>query len=163
MVTVGKFRNEDLSMYFFLKDMLDGKITKIVDGYPYNEIESGSLTVPCASIEHRQTSDEGVGELGASWFRRDWIIDVFATSDTQRDEVADIIFQALDSAISIKDFSGGYNKDTGKKISGADLDVLEYVNPEDRMMRPTYGFNLYARIKYWKITITFETVSTQVN
>jgi hypothetical protein len=159
-MSMGKFRNEDLSVFFFIKLLLGSKVKKAVDGYPYNEIETNALIVPSISVEHRQTMD-ATGELGSSWFRRGWSIDIFATSDTQRDELADIVFQALDGAIPIKDFSGGYNKDTGKSLAGTDLRVIEYINPEDRLFRPIYGFDLNAKIKYWQANITFNTVSTQ--
>jgi len=167
MVT-GKFHNEDLSVYFFIKDIVvDGSTTigdvvRIVDGYPYNEIEEGTLTLPTVAIESSMISDEG-GELGASWFRRTWSIDIFAQSDVQRDDLADKIFQALDKAIPIKDFSEGYRKETGKSIAGTDLRIIEYMNPENRTIRPTYAFNLYAKIKYWRTTVSFETVSTQAS
>uniref|UniRef100_A0A6M3LKZ9 Uncharacterized protein n=1 Tax=viral metagenome TaxID=1070528 RepID=A0A6M3LKZ9_9ZZZZ len=167
MVT-GKFHNEDLSVYFFIK-FLDingtplGDIAQIVDGYPYNEIEEGTLVIPTVSIEASMTSDEGAGEMGASWFRRTWAIDIFAQTDVQRDDLADRIFQALDVAIPIKDYSEGYRKETGKSRAGTDLRIIEYMNPEDRSIRPTYAFNLYAKIKYWRATVTFETVSTQAS
>lgn len=169
MTVTGKFRNEDFSVYFFIKSIslgngkTIGDIANIVDGYPYNEIESNTLVIPCISIEARLTSDEGAGELGASWFRRSWAVDVFATTDTQRDELGDRIFQALDTAIAIRDYSQGYRKDTGKSLLGTDLRIIEYVSPENRTIRPTYAFNLYARIKYWRTTISFETVSTQAS
>jgi len=168
-MAIGKFHNEDLSVYFFIKDIVVdgsttiGDIARIVDGYPYNEIEEGTLTLPTIAIEASMTSDEGVGELGASWFRRTWSIDIFAQNDVQRDDLADKIFQALDRAIPIKDFSDGYRKETGKSIAGTDLRIIEYMNPENRTIRPTYAFNLYAKIKYWRATVTFETVSTQAS
>lgn len=165
MVT-GKFHNEDLSVYFFIKFLgingtLLGNIAQVVDGYPYNEIEEGALIIPTVSIEASLTSDEGVGEMGASWFRRTWAVDVFAQTDVQRDDLADTIFQALDIAIPIRDYSSGYRKETGKSKAGTDLRIIEYMNPENRTIRPTYAFNLYAKIKYWRATIGFETVSTQ--
>ena len=167
MVT-GKFHNEDLSIYFLIK-FLDiegtplGEIARIVDGYPYNEIEENTLSLPTVSVEASMTSDEGVGELGASWFRRTWAVDIFAQTDVQRDDLADRIFQALDVAIPIKDYSDGFRKDTGKSPAGVDLRVIEYMNPESRTIRPTHAFNLYAKIKYWRATVSFETVSTQAS
>lgn len=167
MVT-GKFHNEDLSIYFFLKFLdIDGKqlgnIATIRDGYPYNEIEESALVLPTVSIEASMTSDEGVGELGASWFRRTWAIDIFAQTDVQRDELADRIFQALNVALPIRDYSGGFNADSGKSKAGLDLRIIEYMNPDSRSIRPTYAFNLYAKIKYWRATVGFETVSTQAS
>jgi hypothetical protein len=114
------------------------------------------------SVEVSLVSDEG-GELGASWLRRDWTIDIFAKTDTQRDDMADKIFMALDNAIPIRDYSQGYRKDTGLSLAGSPLRIIEYMNPENRTIRPSYGFNLYQKIKYWRTTLTFETVSTQAS
>ncbi len=167
-MATGKFHNEDLSVYFFIKT-LDingtelGDIARIVDGYPYNEIEEGTLTLPTVSIEAGVTSDDNAGELGASWFRRVWSIDIFAQTDVQRDDLADRIFQALDGSFPIKDYSSGFRADTGLSIAGTPLRIIEYANAESRTMRPTYGFNLYQKIKYWRSTVTFETVSTQAS
>lgn len=165
MGAIGKFRNEDLSVYFFIKT-IDingtelGDIAKIVDGYPYNEIEESTLVLPTVSVEASMTTDEGAGELGASWFRRTWAINVFARSDIGRDDMSDKIFTALNRAILIRDYSGGYRLDTGLSQAGVALREIEYMNPENRTLRPTYAFNLYAKIKYWRSTVTFETVST---
>lgn len=167
MVT-GKFVNEDLSIHFFIKDIvLDGSKTigdfaRLVDGYPFMEIEESTLVLPTVSVEATLTSEEG-GELGASWYRRSWSVDVFAQSDLQRDDMADKIFQALGLAIPIKDFSGGYREETGLSVAGAPLRILEYMNAENRTIRPTYAFNLHAKIKYWRTTVSFETVSTQAS
>lgn len=167
-MATGKFHNEDLSIYFFIKT-LDisgtelGSIARVVDGYPYNEIEEGTLTLPTVAIEAGVASDENAGELGASWFRHAWSIDIFARTDVQRDDLADRIFQALGNAIPIKDYSLGYRKDTGLSVAGTPLRIIEYVNAESRTIRPTYGFNLYQKIKYWRTTVSFETVSTQAS
>lgn len=159
MVILGKFRQEDYSIYFFIKDLLSGKVDKIVDSYPYTEIENNSLEIPCASVEHSLTVDDG-GELGSSWFRRTWSIDVFAINDTQRDEISDIVFQALDRSIPIRDYSGGFRSD-GKSLAGGDLRIIEWAVVEDRSMRPTYAFSSVSEKKFWRITITFNTVTTQ--
>jgi hypothetical protein len=162
MVTLNKLRNEDLSIYFFVKDTLSTRVQKLVDGYPYTEIENGTLVVPSASIEHRQTTEEG-GELGSSWFRRNWAVDIFAVNDGQRDELSGMIFDALDVSIPVRDYSSGFRAETGKSLLGTDLTIIEYISPEDRMIRPTYGFDFYAKLKFWRATVTFTTVSTQRN
>jgi hypothetical protein len=167
-MATGKFHNEDLSVYFFIKTLdIDGTelgdIARIVDGYPYNEIEEGTLVIPTVSIEAGLTSDENAGELGASWYRRVWSVDIFAQTDVQRDDLADRIFQALESAIPIKDYSSGFRKDTGLSVAGTPLRIIEYMNAEGRTMRPSYGFNLYQKVKYWRSTVSFETVSTQAS
>lgn len=159
MVVLGKFRQEDYSIYFFIKDLLSGKVDKIVDSYPYTEIESSVLEVPCVSVEHSLTVDDG-GELGSSWFRRTWSIDIFAVNDGQRDELSDIIFQALDRSIPIRDYSSGFRPD-GKSVAGVDLRIIEWAVVEDRSMRPSYAFSSVAEKKFWRTTITFSTVTTQ--
>jgi len=158
----GKTRNEDLSIYFFVKDLLSGKVSNIVDSYPYSDIIADKLALPTVSVEHRQTEDmTGVGELGSSWYRRSWIIDVFAETDTRRDDIAEIIYNGLDLSFPIRDYSVGYRKDTGKSLLGTDLRIIEWVQAEDRAMRPIYTFNDFNKLKYWRTTINFATVSTQ--
>jgi hypothetical protein len=159
----GKTRNEDLSIFFFLKSLLTGKVTNIIDSYPYTEIINDKLVIPTVSIEHRQTEDmDGVGEMGASWFRRSWAIDIFAETDTKRDDIAELIYNALDLSFPIRDYSIGYRKDTGLSLLGTDLRIIEYIQPQDRVMRPIYTFNEFNKLKYWRTTISFSTVSTQV-
>lgn len=160
MVAISKFRQEDLSVYFFLKGLVGDKVERIVDSYPYTEIEEDKLEIPCVSVEHSLTIDEG-GELGSSWFRRTWVVDVFANNDTQRDELSDIIFQALDNPIPIKDYSSGFRSD-GKSLAGLDLNIIEWANVDDRNMRPTYAFPSLSSKKFWRTTISFSTVTTQV-
>lgn len=159
MTVVGKFRQEDFSVYFFIKDLVGDRVGRIVDSYPYTEIEDSTLTVPCISVEHTKTVDEG-GELGASWFRRTWTVDVFAVNDAQRDELADEIFQALDNSIPIRDYSSGFRED-GKSLAGADLRIIEWAAVEDRTMSPSYAFPALSEKKFWRATITFSTVTTQ--
>ena len=159
MTVIGKFRQEDLSVYFFIKDLLGSKVRRVVDSYPYTNIEDNTLEVPCVSVEHSVTFDNG-GELGSSWFRRTWSIDVFASTDTQRDELSDIIFQALDNSIPIRDYSSGFKED-GKGLAGVDLRIIEWAGVEDRSMRPTYAFPSLSNKKFWRTTITFSTVTTQ--
>lgn len=159
MAVLGKFRQEDFSVYFFLKDLLGDKVKRVVDSYPYTEVENDKLEVPCVSVEHTGTMDHG-GELGSSWFRRTWSIDVFAANDSQRDELSDIIFQALDRAIPIKDYSDGFRSD-GKSLAGTDLRVIEWASVDSRNMRPSYAFPSLSEKKFWRMTITFITVTTQ--
>ena len=166
-MVIGKFVNEDLSVYYFIFAVVIGSTTvgafaRLVDGYPFMEIEDGTLSLPTVSVEASLTSEEG-GELGAAWFRRNWTIDIFAQSDVQRDDMADNIFRAVGLAIPIRDYSGGFRKETGLSLAGAPLRIIEWMTPENRTLRPTYAFNLYQKIKYWRTTVTFETVSTQAN
>lgn len=160
MAVLGKFRQEDFSIYFFIKGLVGDKVERIVDSYPYTEIENNTLVVPCVSVEHSLTVDEG-GELGSSWFRRTWTVDVFGTTDAQRDELSDIIFKALDGSIPIKDYSGGFRREDGKSLAGADLRIIEWATVEDRSMRPTYAFPALSEKRFWRTTITFSTTTTQ--
>ncbi len=160
MVVIGKFRQEDFSIYFFIRGLIGGLVeNRVVDSYPYTEIEEDTLKVPSVAVENSLTVDEG-GELGSSWFRRTWAIDVFAPNDAQRDELGDTIFKALDNAIPIRDYSGGFRED-GKSLAGVDLRIIEYAIVEDRSMRPTYAFTSLSERKFWRTTITFTTTTTQ--
>jgi len=165
----GRLRNIDLSIYFFIKDLsignnrVLGNVATIKDGYPYNEIEQDTLVIPSVAVEHSNTSDTDAGELGASWYRRAWELNIFASSDTQRDDFGELIFDALDNSIPIKDFSGGYKLETGKKLNGADLRIIEYAMVENRILRPTYAFTSNQKIKYWRASINFDTLTTKAS
>jgi hypothetical protein len=158
MAVIGKFRQEDFSVYYFVKEVLGSRVVKVIDSYPYNDVSNHTLTVPCASVEHTQTLDRG-GELGSSWFTRTWVIDVFGKNDAQRDELADVLYEALDHDIPIRDYSGGF-RDDGKSIAGADLRIIEYASVRNRSMRPAYAFSSLSEDKFWRTTITFDTVTT---
>jgi|GEM_PF-3245449 len=159
MAVIGKFRQEDFSVYFFIKNLLGDKVKRVTDSYPYTEIEKDRLEVPSVSIEHANTVDHG-GELGSSWFRRTWSIDIFAANDAQRDELSDIIFKELDKSIPIRDYSSGFRED-GKSLAGTDLRIIEWAIVEDRSMRPSYAFPSLSEKKFWRMTITFSTITTQ--
>jgi hypothetical protein len=158
-MTVGRLRNEDLSMFFFIKELLSGKVTTIVDGFPYTEIDNQVLVVPSVSVEHMMSS-ETRGELGSPWVKRSWELNVFAQNDTQRDEIAETLFKGLNLSVPIRDYSGGFRKETGKALAGTDLPILEWVQPEERSLRPAPQFMTKQQAKYWRLTISFSTVST---
>jgi hypothetical protein len=66
----------------------------------------------------------------------------------------------LDNAVPIRDYSSGFRTD-GKSLAGADLRIIEWANVERRVMRPTYAFPALSEKKFWRTTITFNTVTTQ--
>jgi hypothetical protein len=158
-ITVNKLRNEDLSILYFIKDLLSSIVSNVLDGYPYNSLQDEKLILPAVAIEHDRTAEEA-GELGSNWTEREWSVYIFAATDAKRDEIMGAIFDGLSAAIPIKDFSGGYNSDTGKSKAGLDLRVIEYVTPDNRVLRPLYDFSSYMQNKFFRGKITFRTVST---
>jgi hypothetical protein len=156
MATVRKLRNEDYSIFKFVQSTASGlsNTITVVDAFPYNEFESQTLDVPIVALNHAGSEEEAL-ELGSEAYRRNWEIEIFGATDTQRDEIADAIFQDLGNSIPVKDFSGGTEGDAQP--------VIEYIIAEDRRMTPVEVFDENARIKYWRMTVSFETVSTSAN
>jgi len=149
-----KLRNEDFSMYYFIKNTLtDVPNITIKDAYPYNEVEQGTLTLPTVSIEHTQTIEEGL-QLGDDWVRRMWTIEVFAKTDTQRDEISELIYDSLNVSVPIYDYVTNKLTDTYPPSFSVDYRI----QPEDRLIRPIYSFNEYNLYKFWRASITFETI-----
>lgn len=98
-------RKQDLSVYYFIKDLLTGNPQiKVVDEFPVDK-----LTLPTVSVEAK-TIDAFDFELGNRnrLKLRVWYIDVFAQNKSQRDELAYIILDALESCIPVYDYDEGF-------------------------------------------------------
>jgi len=156
MSVVDKLRNEDYSVLKYIESTVSTLSTsiRVVDSFPYNELQKETLQVPVVAVEHTQTAEEAI-ELGSSGYRRNWTIDILAGSDVERDAIGHSIFQALDNSIPIKDFSGG--------VSGSNQPIIEYAIVEDRTMEPLHTFDEYSRLKFWRMVVRFSTVTTQAN
>lgn len=149
-----KIRNEEYSIFYYLGDQLVVYPTvKIVNGFPYNELQAEKLSLPSISIEHASTA-EYAGELGAvSYLRRSWIVDVFAATDVQRDELVNIIWRALENSIPIKDYTTGFPPGTTNQS------IIDYMQVEDRTWRPVNSFQEFSRLKYWRANLVFYSIT----
>lgn len=99
------YRLEDLSMFFFIKNMFtDVSNINVVDSFP-EEI----LTVPTISIDAGRLKEElfEVGNRDKVRFRT-WYIDIFAVNKSQRDDFGYRILSQSHNGIVIYDYNEGF-------------------------------------------------------
>jgi len=137
-------RKLDLSIYYWLQDTVPSMVN-VEDGFP-----SGELDLPTVSITFLDVKGTPL-ELGAcDQNNHFWRIDVFALNKAQRDELAYMIYTALESNIP------AYNYDEGfpPVISPSRIGTL-VVSKRD--LRPIHVFEQLVEKLYWRSGITFYT------
>lgn len=96
-------RKEELSIYYHIKDTVPAHIT-VVDGYPeHTELVLPSVSVECDLYENLPI------ELGnrEGLKQRTWYIDIFAESKQQRDDLGELVYDALLNNIEVYNFDLG--------------------------------------------------------
>ncbi len=118
------YRNEDLSMYFFIKNMFsDVPFINVVDSFP-EEI----LTIPTISIDAGRIKEElfEVGNRDRVRIRT-WYIDVFAKNKSQRDDFGYRILDQSNNGINVYDYNEGFPPDvTPSRIEHFDILSISY-------------------------------------
>ena len=118
------YRLEDLSMYFFIKDMFsDVSFINVVDSFP-EEI----LTIPTISIDAGRIKEElfEVGNRDRVRIRT-WYIDVFAKNKSQRDDFGYRILDQSNNGINVYDYNEGFPPDvTPSRIEHFDILSISY-------------------------------------
>lgn len=108
------YRLEDLSIYFFIKDMFqDTPFIEIVDSFPADETGAPKiLTIPTISIDAGILKEE-LFELGnRDKIRiRTWYIDIFAKNKSQRDDFGYRILDQSKNGIHVYDYNEGFPPD----------------------------------------------------
>lgn len=113
-------RKEDLSIYYFLKDVFsDTTFVNIVDGFP-----EGDLVLPTVAIEAGKIDVVGY-ELGnRDGLRiRKWYIDIYAKNKSQRDEFGYRLLDELKDGIPVYNYDEGFPPSVTPTKIGA-LDVI---------------------------------------
>src|SRR5574339_126459 len=118
------YRLEDLSMYFFIKDLFsDVSFINIVDSFP-EEI----LTIPTISIDAGRIKEElfEVGNRDRVRIRT-WYIDVFAKNKSQRDDFGYRILDQSNNGINVYDYNDGFPPDvTPSRVEHFDILSISY-------------------------------------
>lgn len=133
-------KKEDLSFYYFVQNSFSAyPDIKIVYGFPKD-----TLTLPSISVYSKKLTLQNF-ELGnRSGLRlRRYIIDIFANTDTQRDEFGYKILNELDNGVLVYDYDVGFPPSVTPP-------VIEHLNMESRTMdiidiRPELVDKLYYR------------------
>ena len=118
------YRLEDLSMFFFIKNMFqDVSFINIVDSFP-EEI----LTVPTISIDAGMLKEENFEIGNRDRVRiRTWYIDIFAKNRSQRDDFGYRILDQSKNGINVYDYNEGFPPDVSPtRIEHMDVLSISY-------------------------------------
>lgn len=104
------YRLEDLSMYFFIKDLFQdaGNLVTVVDSFPNDP--NTVLAIPTISIDAGRLDEYEFYEMGNRDLLRvrTWYIDIFAKNKSQRDDFAYRILNESENGISVYDYNQGF-------------------------------------------------------
>lgn len=135
-------RKEDLSVYYFLKDLFTTTpFITVLDAFPDSE-----FVFPSVSLEAIKATAVDF-ELGSKVKKhyRTYIIDIFALTKTQRDEIGYLIYNALDNTIPVSDYDEGFPPSvTPTIISGLDVTDKEL---ENILINPELTEQMYYRAR----------------
>lgn len=114
-------RKQDLSMYYFVKDLFENySFIEIVDDFPL-----GELNPPVISIENTLYTVDWY-ELGnrKGIDVRAWYINIFAENKSQRDDYAYLIKNEVQNGIPVYNYDEGFPPDVSPSQLGA-MEILE--------------------------------------
>lgn len=133
-------RNQDLSVYYFVKGILaDTPFIKVVDGFPVENLEIPSVSIEADTIEVRPWE---LGNRHGILFRT-WFIDVFAINKSQRDEIAYKILNALQTTIPVYDYNEGFPPEVTPSQIGCM--EIEDIRMDIIKINPAFVSKLYYR------------------
>jgi hypothetical protein len=133
-------RKEDLSVYYFLKDLFTTMpFITVLDAFPDSE-----FTFPSVSVEAVKATAVNF-ELGSKVKQhyRTYVIDIFALTKTQRDEIGYLIYNALDNTIPVYDYDEGFPPSVTPTLTSA-LDVTDK-ELENIRINPALTEQMYYR------------------
>ncbi len=108
------YRLEDIAVNYFIKDLFaDSSFITIVDRFPQK-----ILTVPTISVVPGKLLEERfeLGNRDSGLRTRRWFIDIFAASQSQRDDFAYKILDSSDNGISVYNYNEGFPPDASPTL-----------------------------------------------
>jgi len=136
-------RIQDLSIFYWLDSIVPSIVT-VVDGFP-----TGDLELPTVSITPLELRGLPFELGGCEQDRFFWRIDIFAKHVAQRDELAYMIFNALEQNIPVYDYDVGFPPPVPPRIGTLLV--------EKRFVQPVHVFRELVEKLYWRSGITFFT------
>lgn len=137
-------RKKDLSIFYWLQDLFsDVSYVNIEDGYPTEGLEIPTVSVEGGVIKPRPHEMGNRNRV----FKRLWLIDVFATNKSQRDEFAYRVLRALQDVIPVYDYDEGFPPPTPTKLGVLDAQSISGV--------PVQIFPEMTEKLYFRFSISF--------
>ena len=131
---------EDLSVFFYIKDLFSTNTSiHVVDDFP-----TGELILPTIAVFAETIIPEPF-EIGSNnrVRIRDWVVEVFAMTKAQRDEIGYRLLEALETCIPVYDYDEGFPSD----VLPSNIGCLEVGNMRLQIIRilPELVNKLYYR------------------
>lgn len=144
-------RKIDLSIYYYLEDYLPDNIT-IREGFPtgYGGDPEGELELPTVAVENLGISrlPYELAAVNLPWYS--YAIDIYAKTKAQRDDLAAMIAEYLDSTpIPVNDYDEGFPPEVSPTRLGTFVISGEIGN------KPIYVFPEITPKLYWRRIIDF--------
>jgi hypothetical protein len=142
--------NEDYSVFYYVKSVFDPLGIPVVDEFP-----ATNLIVPCVSVEVDDITPF-VGEMGNVHrvYRRVYFIDFYAKNKAQRQQMGYIMMHALELAIPVFDYNGGFPPESSPSQIGC-LQV-EDIRMRRILVAPELVSETVSKF-YYRSIISFET------
>lgn len=140
-------RKKDRSVYYFIKGILAAYPSiNVVDAYPMQ-----NLVLPTVSVEWDDITIVPL-EQGNRIGTRDmmWSIDILANNKDQRDEIASVILDNIETGIPVYNYDEGFPP----TVSPTQIGLLTVY---DITASPIRIFPELVEKLYWRITINFGT------
>jgi len=135
-------RLTDLSIYYWLVDTVPTGIN-VEDGFPVGKLELPTVSITSLDIRAKPFELGGC-DLDDMF----WRVDCFAVNKAQRDELAYLIYKALESGIPVYDYDLGF----------AAPPQIGTLVVDKRVLKPIHVFEDLVEKLYWRTGITFFTV-----
>lgn len=138
-------RKENLSVYYFIKDKFAGyPAITILDAFP-----EADFVYPAIVVEW-STATASNFELGSrvSQHHRSFVIDVFALTQTQRDEITFKLYEYLDDTIPVYDYDEGFPP----SVNPSQISCLDV---EEKLARVIRIYPELVEQMYYRATIDF--------
>lgn len=106
-------RNEELSAYYFVKDLFsEYPDILVVDEYPDQDLQLPTIAVESDEIDLQNYE---IGNRSTLRIRR-WYIYIFSKTKTQRDDIAYTIINSFQDGINVYNYDEGFPPDVAPSV-----------------------------------------------
>jgi hypothetical protein len=119
-------RKEDLSVYYFLKDVFStAPFITVVDGFPEGDLKLPTVAVEAGKID---VIEYELGNRDGLRVRR-WYIDIYAVNKSQRDEFGYKLLDVLKDGIPVYNYDEGFPPSVTPTRIGTLVVISKSYNP----------------------------------
>lgn len=138
-------RKEQLSVYYWLRDLFSPTFINVVDEFPTED-----LVLPTIAIISEEDTAKPFQLGGSDIDKKNWSIYVYAKNSGQRDDYLSLIKRSLESGICVYNYDEGFPPDVSPTSIGS-------LVVESRKSKPLRVYEDLVKKKYWWGVVTFLT------